>query len=534
MSELKEKRPVVLFETEGSYPYSGGGVSTWAHILCSELKDEIDFQILAVTGNPYVESRYRLPSNIIEIIHIPLWGVEEPVEYFDNRKEFSSQILKKARTTRTVIKKYFIPLFNDFLHCLFNPFTKVETISEVIYGFWKYFNHYDYKTTLKEPLLWTEFKNALISNFEETREKEQGEQPKVLDVTFGMRWIYHFLMPIATPIPSNTDITHSTIAGFPALVSIAAKYEYGIPGMVTDHGVYMRERLINVGREDMPYYSKKLLVNLSTLVTRAVYHTSDQISPVTTANKKWELKFEAQEKNIQPIYNGVDTDLFIPEPKPQKNEGIPTVIAVAQVFALKDIETMIRSAALVKKEIPNVQFVVYGSLEVDKKYVQTCRDLIEELDLEKTFTFGGFHNNPSKIFVEGDISILTSISEGFPYTVIESMSCGRPVVATDVGGIRDALEGCGILCKPRDPQNIADGVIKLLNDDDLRIELGNKSREKVLLNFTTDKSVNAYLKSYKELAAKPRVPLKNTVKLESVLNLLRKVDEEIEEEVYAL
>ena len=124
------------------------------------------------------------------------------------------------------------------------------------------------------------------------------------------------------------------------------------------------------------------------------------------------------------------------------------------------------------------------------------------------------------VFNEGDISILTSISEGFPYTVIESMSCQRPVVATDVGGIKDALEGCGILCKPRDPRAIADGVIKLLSDTNLRIELGKKSREKVLLNFTTKRSVDSYYDSYLKLMSQPKNPLKNKVKVPSVLKFM--------------
>jgi glycosyltransferase involved in cell wall biosynthesis len=269
-----------------------------------------------------------------------------------------------------------------------------------------------------------------------------------------------------------------------------------------------------------------MLVNMSAMVSRSVYYTADQISPVTTANKEWEKRFEAAEENIIPIYNGVNTDLFKPTPKPKQTQNVPTVIAVAQVFPLKDIETMIRAADLVRKEIPEVQFKVYGSLEVDKDYVQKCRDLIEELKLEETFQFGGFHDQPSMIFNEGDISFLTSISEGFPYTVIESMSCGRPVVATDVGGIKDALEGCGILCKPRDPQDIANGVVKLLNDDDLRLEYGKKARERVLLSFTTEKSVDAYYESYMKLSAKKRDPWKNRVQSKSVLNFLEYLEEE--------
>lgn len=518
---MSEDRPVVLFETEGSYPYSGGGVSTWAHILCTELKEEVDFHLMAITGNPFVEPRYRIPDNVIDTIHIPLWGVEEPVHYFDKTIPFSAQIEKKARTTREAVKQHFVPIFKDFIACLNDPFGDVQTISDVIYGFWKYFQHFDYKITMKEPILWSVFKDSLLHKYVDNYNPELGDTPKVIDMTFGMRWLYHFMMPVAVPIPKNINVSHSTLAGFPALASIAAKYEYGIPSMVTDHGVYMRERLINVGRSDMTFFSKKLLVDLSTIITRAVYHTADQISPVTTANQKWEERFEAKPENILPIYNGVDTDLFKPTPKPSKTEGIPTVIAVAQVFPLKDIETMIRTCAEVRKTIPNVQFTVYGSLDVDADYVETCRKLIDELDLNDNFTFGGFHNNPSMIFNEGDISILTSISEGFPYTVIESMSCGRPVVATDVGGIKDALEDCGILCKPRAPEEIAKGVVTLLEDTDLRIELGNKSREKVLLNFTTDRSVKNYLESYRKLATAPRIPLKETVKTESVLELLK-------------
>src|SRR5690554_464172 len=329
---MSNKKPIVLFLTEGSYPFNGGGVSTWSHILCTELEEEIDFYIYAITGSPFVETRYKLPTNVKEIIHIPLWGVEEPVEYYDRKTPFSKHIEKRARTTNNVIKEYFLPVFKDFIECLHNPFYDVKFISDVIYGMWKYFQHYDYKTTMREPLLWQEFKSSLITKYSQLDLDKVGDEPKVFDTIFGMRWLYHFLMPLAVPIPKEVDITHATLAGFPAIASIVAKYEYGTPGIVTDHGVYMRERLINVGREeDMPFFSKKLFVDLSTLINRAVYFTADQISPVTTANVKWEVKFEANKDKIVPIYNGIDTDLFKPTPKPAHTTNQPTVIAVAQV-----------------------------------------------------------------------------------------------------------------------------------------------------------------------------------------------------------
>jgi len=511
--------------TEGSYPYSGGGVSTWAHILCNELKEEIDFVLLAITGSPQVSAKYKISDNVKDIIHIPLWGAEEPVKYYSSKIPFSKQLLKKSRTDKRSIRKYFVPIFRDFLELFHEPYGDTTKISEIIYGFWKYFQYFDYKKTMRDPFLWLEFKNIISMEFENPGSSKilKSEEPKILDLTNAMRWFYHFLMPLAAPIPA-VDVCHSTLAGFPALSSIAARYEYGTASLVTDHGVYMRERLINLGRADMPFFSKKFLTDLSTIVTRSVYATANQISPVTLVNKTWEVKFAAQQEKIKPIYNGVDADRFRPTPKPEHTENQPTVIAVANVFPLKDIETMIKSCHFVRKEIDDVQFIVYGSLDVDREYVKKCRNLVQRLDLEKHFIFGGFHDKPQMIFNEGDISILTSISEGFPYTIIESMSCGRPVVATDVGGISEALEGCGFLCKPRDPERIADAVIKLLLDDELRIEMGRKARERVLLNYTLEQSVEAYLNTYKKLSSEDKIPLKHKVELPSVRSVIREFD----------
>lgn len=518
-----ENKPLILFETEGSYPYSGGGVSTWSHILCTELEDKVDFIIMALTGGPFVESRYRLTSNIRSIIHVPLWGTEEPMTHFDKETPFSKQVERKARTNQKVVKEIFLPMFRDFVLRVLDPSQPAKESGELIYGFWKFYRHYDYKKTLSNPLVWTTFKRLLQNEYKPEEDLWEQEHARMLDVTFGMRWLYHFMMPLAVPLPDVTA-THSTLAGFPAITSIAAKYEHGTPMILTDHGVFIRERLINVSQVDMSYFSKKLLIDLATFVTRAVYHNADVLSPVTSINAKWETQFEASESNIQPIYNGVNTDVFRPRPKPKKTRGKPTVVAAAQVFQLKDIETMIYSCDVVRREIPDVQYILYGSLEVDKEYAEKCQNLVEKLELEEHFTFGGFHEMPSMLYNEGDITILSSISEGFPYTVIESMSCGRPVVATDVGGVSEAIKNSGILCKPRDPKDLAEGVIKLLNNDQLRIRLGKEARERVLLNYTINKSVNSYHDIYKQFHQKKKQPLYDTVQLKSVRKMLNHLE----------
>lgn len=517
------QKPVILFETEGTYPYSGGGVSTWAHILCSELEEEVDFIILALTGLPFVKSRYPLTSNIKSIIHMPLWGSEEPVSDFSKETPFSEHVLRKFHTNQSVIRTIFIPMFRDLIQRVLNPFQPAREFGELIYGFWKYYQIFDYKETLSSPLVWIEFKNQLRNKYQSHQGFLRQEEPMMIDATFGMRWIYHFMIPLAAPIP-RVSATHSTLAGFPAIASIAAKFEYGTPMILTDHGIYIRERLVNVSQSDMSYFSKKLLLDLATFITRTVYHYADIIAPVTSVHTKWETDFGGNKDSIKPIYNGVDIEKFYPRPKPEQTRNTPTVVAAAHVFPLKDIETMIRSCDYVRREIPDVQYILYGSLDVDKAYTRKCKQLVQQLGVEDHFTFGGFHETPSLLFNEGDISILSSISEGFPYTVIESMSCGRPVVATDVGGVSEAIADCGIVCKPRDAGSLADGVIKLLKDSELRNRLGKKARERILENYTITESVENYRDIYKKLHEQQPVPASSSIELHSVIKMLSNLE----------
>jgi len=155
---------------------------------------------------------------------------------------------------------------------------------------------------------------------------------------------------------------------------------------------------------------------------------------------------------------------------------------------------MIKTCAYVKEHIPNVRFLIYGNKNAVPEYTKECEDLIDKLNLQDNFSLAGFHNNPSKLYLEGDISILTSISEGFPFTVIESMSCGIPIVATDVGGVSEAIvDGeSGFICKPKDHQDIGKRVVQLLQDEDLRNQIGINARQKVLESFTIDKFFKYY------------------------------------------
>jgi len=541
-------RVSVLFETEGTYPYVGGGVSTWCKILVDEIP-EVDYLIFAVTGTPQVKTKYPVDKpNIKRIIQVPMWGAEEPAEWIlpfraPPHIPFSELFLRKKATTEEVIREKFVPLFRHFLRGFEEPEADVLLYGPTVWAIFRYFQEYDYNVTMKSKPVWEAFKDEMLRPYRDHPERfRPDEYPSVFDLTTCLRWFYNMLMVFTSPVP-ETDVTHATIAAACGLASIYAKFEYGTPFIITDHGVYARERYIAVSATDFTFFSKRFLINLAIFLSKLNYVFADQLSPCANFNQRWEIPFGGDPRRVRTIYNGVDPNVFVPGPKPEEFKNYPTAVAAARVFPLKDIETMIRGVAVAREHIPNLKVIVYGSLKADPPYVAKCRALVRELglgpgegdetgdigaeDIESwTFRFGGFHSQPSKIFTTGDISLLSSISEGFPFTVLESMSCGTPVVGTDVGGVREALEGHGVVVPPRDPQAFGEGIVQLLSNDDLRQQLSRKCRETILAKFTTATSVDGYRESYEKWAAYKREHL-DRIRAENA-RLIAAWEEEIE------
>ena len=492
----------VLLCTEGTYPYVGGGVSTWCDILCTEL-EEYDFTLYAVTGEPEVQPRYELPPNVRSTIHVPLWGAREPADYILARVPLAELARRRARTTPAAVGLRFVPL----LHRLVEAMT-VEVGPEddgtLIWQLWRWFQEHDWRVTWKSQEVWEAFTEITAASH------GPDSAPTVGDTATALRWLANYLLPLTAPVPV-VDIAHTTIAGFPGLAGVVAKLEHGTPFLVTEHGVWVRERYISISTGPFSEHAKRFLMGLSRYVARVNYRCADVIAPVTGFNRRWEVPYGAPADRIETIANGVDPGVFTPSAKPAHSAGRPVVVAAARVFPLKDIETMIRAAEVARRSIPDVLFLVYGSLDADVPYVERCRALIAELGLEETFVFAGHHAKPADLYNEGDISALSSISEGFPYTVLESMACARPVVATDVGGVREALEDFGILVPPRDHEAFGAAVVTLLENPELRSRLGRQAREAVLARFRISHSVGAYRELYERLRALPRRPLSDEV-----------------------
>jgi glycosyltransferase involved in cell wall biosynthesis len=101
--------------------------------------------------------------------------------------------------------------------------------------------------------------------------------------------------------------------------------------------------------------------------------------------------------------------------------------------------------------------------------------------------------------------VLSSASEGFPYTVIEAMASARATVSTDVGGVSEAVGEAGLIVPPRDPRAMADACVQLLTDDALRHRLADAARNRILDLFTLERFLGIYREIYADLAGDPRI-----------------------------
>ncbi len=481
----------VMLITEGNYPFYGGGISTWAHTLCNETKG-IEYYIYSINAN--YESKYNceLPKSVKKVIQLPIWSPNEPHDYLNFGKQYYKIVRRKEITDFKTIDIEFVPLIKKLLDIIYSEKKDLDELYNVLFSMWSYFQMYDYKKTMTSKCVWDAYKNYMNDNATSYK-----QSTTLIDLTTGLRWVYRFLMPISIDVP-KVNVSHITIAGFTVLPALIAKFKHNTPLILTEHGVFIRERLLAINSSNYSNFLKDFLIRFSESITRLVYYKSDLILSVNKFNTKWEKNYGADPKKIKIIYNGIDTDKFRPIIRPKTNDGRPTVVAAARIFELKDIITMIKSCNVARRTIPNVKYLIYGNKNAVPEYTKQCEALIKELNLENHFILAGHHSEPHKIFPEGDISILTSISEGFPYTVIESMSCGIPVVATDVGGVNEALNSdCGFLCKAKDYKDIAKKVITLLTDDKLRLQMGKNARARIIDNFAINDFISNYEESYK-------------------------------------
>ena len=179
--------------------------------------------------------------------------------------------------------------------------------------------------------------------------------------------------------------------------------------------------------------------------------------------------------------------------------GPPTVVQVATVRPVKDHETAVRAAAILRRSWPDLSWVAAGALP-DPAYAKQVRDLAEGLGMAEAFHLLGARKDVRPLLRQAHVGVLTSVAEGLPLSVLEYMAEGLPVVMTDVGQGPALVRGAeaGLVVPPRDPEALAEAVAGLLADPDRRRAMGENGRRLVAAEYSVDTMVDRVAALYEE------------------------------------
>lgn len=220
-------------------------------------------------------------------------------------------------------------------------------------------------------------------------------------------------------------------------------------------------------------------------------------------------------RKVVTIYNGMDTSRVAPVENLQREKvlaelGLPfdrprrfvTVVANMH-FAVKDQATFLRAARRVRDAVPDAAFVLAG----EGGLVETLREQARTLGLEHDAFFTGRCARVRELLAVSSVCVLSSKGlEGFSNSITEYMAAAKPVVATDVGGAREAVvEGeTGYIVRPTDDEEMAARIVSLLQDTELARRMGERGMERVREKFSCEAQLAEVEKLYERLLAGKR------------------------------
>jgi len=209
---------------------------------------------------------------------------------------------------------------------------------------------------------------------------------------------------------------------------------------------------------------------------------------------------------VEVIHNGVDINKFTPL---KRGSGLAqslglserrVVITVGRVVGWKGLQILMDALPIIKRVIPNISWVVIGGGE----YLDVLQTKCREMKLEDSVIFVGEipHEKLPEHISLADVMVQPSIAEeAFGITLVEAMACGIPAIGSRIGGIPEIIvdRQTGFLVTPRDREALADSVIKILEDDDLRRSYGASARERVVEHFTWAANAGRHLEAFRSL-----------------------------------
>ncbi|MFI5725863.1 DUF3492 domain-containing protein [Streptomyces cyaneofuscatus] len=312
------------------------------------------------------------------------------------------------------------------------------------------------------------------------------------------------------------DLCHAASGGAAAIPGLLAKRFFGVPLLVTEHGVPLRTHYLAAPDASFGAPVRALLAHFHTLLAAEVYRQATLVTAGNTHVRRWQQRCGADPARQRTVYPGMAAERFSAVGEQDDAGGPDTLVWVGRIEPAKDLIALLHAFAEVRRAEPDARLRIFGApADGDEAttYLAHCRALAAQLFPDEatgahtegvspvTFEEIGGPEVPglAEAYAAGGVIVLSSVVEGFPISLVESMLCGRATVSTDVGAVVEVIGGTGLVVPPRNPRALADACIALLRDPERRARLGAAARARALELFTVEQNLAAFRGIYLEL-----------------------------------
>ncbi len=498
MIELPKSSSVdILLVSEGTYPYVRGGVSSWISQLISGLS-QFTFGVIFIGSRreDYRGVLYEFPPNLK---HLEVHYLFDQIEYLPKKRAGDRLAFNQIREFYSSIESKDI----DF----------PESMRDIDF----FINRISQEDFLYSKESW---------NFMQECYKKNCPHLPFIDYFWTLRNIHSPIWKIAKIVKNmpKAKIIHAPSTGYAGFLSSLASYDRDIPFLLTEHGIYTRERKIDLLSakwisyqvptllQDQPQemnYIKKMWVGFFEKIALLSYNRAESIISLYPGARDIQISYGADKKKSIVIPNGVDIKRFNALIDKRGNKIPKVVTLIGRVVSIKDIKTFIRAIAIVKRTIPQIEGWIVGDLDEEPKYADECYELVKSFDLNDSVLFLGF-KNIDEILPKTALLTLTSISEGMPLVVLEGFASGIPCIATDVGSCRDLIYGAlddediaigkaGEVTTIANPEALAESYIHYLSSKKSYRSAQNNGLKRVLKYYKESTFLDNYRDIYERL-----------------------------------
>ncbi|GHD10225.1 transferase [Streptomyces violarus] len=319
------------------------------------------------------------------------------------------------------------------------------------------------------------------------------------------------------------DLCHAASGGPAALPGLLARHFTGVPLLVTEYGVRLRTHYLTA--PDAPPAVRSLLAAFHGGLAAEAYGKAEVVTAGNTHARRWQERCGADREKLRTVYPGMDARPFAEVGESVECADPDALVWIGRVEPAKDLVSLLHAFAEVRKQEPKARLRIVGAPAGTEgaAYLAHCRALAAQLfpdEAEGPHAAG--HNPvsfeevggpelpvPADAYASGAVTVLSSVVEGFPISLVEAMLCGRATVSTDVGAVVEVIGGTGLVVPPRNPRALAEACVALLRDPERRERLGAAARARALELFTVEQNIEAFHSIYLEIVS--RAPVRRVV-----------------------